>query len=368
MSGSSATTRRTRRGRGAAVAAAAVLATGTGVLAPAAPATTATEEPYAGYVFVYFTGEDTADGEQVYLAASRGDDPLAFDELGGGRPVLTSGLGEQGVRDPFLIRSPAGDRFFLIATDLRIHADGDWDRAQRHGSRSIMIWESEDLVTWSDQRMVEVSPPTAGNTWAPEAIWDPVREVYFVFWASKLYSVDDPDHVGDSHHRMLYATTRDFVEFSEPAVWVDPGHSVIDSTLIEHHGTYYRFTKDERDASAGSPCGEYLVAERAQDLLDPAWELVAECIGRPTPDGPGIERGEGPTVFKSNTEDRWYLFIDEFGGRGYVPFETTDLAEGRWTMSSGYELPASPRHGTVLPITRTEHDRLTEALSAAALR
>ncbi|APU14921.1 MULTISPECIES: glycoside hydrolase family 43 protein [Actinoalloteichus] len=367
MSGSPATPRTTTR-RGAAVAVAAVLATGTGVLAPTAPADTPSREPYAGYVFVYFTGEGTADGEQVYFAASRGDDPLAFDELGGGRPVLTSDLGDRGVRDPFLIRSPEGDRFFLIATDLRIHGNGDWDGAQRHGSRSIMIWESEDLVTWSDQRMATVSPPTAGNTWAPEAFWDADREVYVVFWASTLYAADDPDHVGDSHHRMLYATTRDFVEFSEPAVWVDPGHSVIDSTLIEHQGAYYRFTKDERDASASNPCGKYIVAERAEDLLDPSWDLVAECIGRPTEDGPGIERGEGPTVFKSNTVDKWYLFIDEFGGRGYVPFETTDLAEGRWTMSRDYDLPASPRHGTVLPVTQAEHDRLTEAFAAQAPR
>ncbi|NUT48623.1 MAG: glycosyl hydrolase family 43, partial [Saccharothrix sp.] len=68
-----------------------------------------------------------------------------------------------------------------------------------------------------------------------------------------------------------------------------------------------------------------------------------------------------PTVFKSNTEDRWYLFIDEFGGRGYVPFETTDLASGRWTLAANYELPSRPRHGTVLPVTKAELDRVRAA-------
>ncbi|WP_235999004.1 hypothetical protein [Qaidamihabitans albus] len=42
-----------------------------------------------------------------------------------------------------------------------------------------------------------------------------------------------------------------------------------------------------------------------------------------------------------------------------MPFETTNLASGTWTMSSDYQLPSSPRHGTVLPVTRAEHDRLT---------
>lgn len=329
----------------------AALALGTATATPARAA-----EPYAGYVFAYFTGEGTADGEQIYLAASRGDDPLRFDELNDGRPVLTSTLGDKGVRDPFLIRSPDGGTFYLIATDLRIYGNGDWDAAQRHGSRSIMVWESTDLVHWSDQRMVEVSPPTAGNTWAPEAFWDAERGQFVVFWASKLYSPDDPDHTGDSYNRMMYATTTDFRTFSEARVWVDPGYSVIDSTVIEEDGVYYRFTKDERGADGSNPCGKFIIEEKATDLLDPSWDFVADCIGK---GDPGISRGEGPTVFKSNTEDKWYLFIDEFGGRGYVPFETTDLASGRWTMSTGYQLPSSPRHGTVLPVTAAELDRLT---------
>ncbi|CAL9581486.1 hypothetical protein SUDANB171_05020 [Streptomyces sp. enrichment culture] len=308
---------------------------------------------YAGYLFVYFTGEDSADGEQVRMALSQGNDPLHWRELNGGRPVLTSSLGERGVRDPFIIRAPEGDRFYLIATDLRIHGNGDWDRAQRHGSLDIMVWESTDLVTWSAQRAVRVAPDTAGNTWAPEAYWDEQRGEFVVFWASKLYAQDDPDHTGNTHHRMMYATTRDFVTFGEPRVWSDPGHSVIDSTVVAHDGHYYRFTKDEREASAANPCGKFIVAERTRELRSTSWEFIADCIGSRS-----IARGEGPTVFKSNTEEKWYLFIDEFGGRGYVPFETTDLASGQWVLSTGYQLPASPRHGTVLPLTRAEYDRL----------
>lgn len=308
---------------------------------------------YAGYLFTYFTGEGTPNGEQIYFALSRGNDPLHWRQLNNGNPVLTSTLGDRGVRDPFIIRSPRGDRFFLIATDLRIFGNGDWDAAQRTGSKSIMVWESTNLVRWTDQRLVKVSPDTAGNTWAPEAFYDESLGAFVVFWASKIYAEDDPEHTGSTYNRMMYATTRDFRTFSAPRVWKDPGYSVIDSTVIKHDGTYYRFTKDERNPSSSGPCGKFIIAERSRSILDPEYDLVAECIGRGA-----ISRGEGPTVFKSNTEDRWYLFIDEFGGRGYVPFESTDLGSGRWTVSSGYALPTSPRHGTVLPVTRAEYDRL----------
>lgn len=313
---------------------------------------------YGGYLFFYFTGEGTATGEQIYLAASRGNDALRWDELNAGVPVLTSSLGDKGVRDPFIIRSPRGDRFYLLATDLRIHGNGDWDAAQRFGSKYIEVWESTDLVHWSAQRHVRVSPDTAGNTWAPEAYWDRTINAYVVFWASKLYAADDPDHTGDTYNRMLYATTRDFRTFSAPKVWLDPGYSVIDSTVIEHKGWYYRFTKDERGAAPDAPCGKFITEERSKRLRDTSYDFVADCVGQGA-----IARGEGPTAFKSNTENRWYMFIDEFGGRGYVPFQTTDLASGRWQPVASYELPASPRHGTVLPVTAAELARVRAAHS-----
>lgn len=313
---------------------------------------------YAGYLFAYFTGEGTSDGEQIRYALSRGNDALHWRELNAGKPVLTSTTGEKGLRDPFVIRSPEGDRFYMIATDLRMYqnSSGSWDQVQRHGSKSIMVWESRDLVNWTDQRLVQVSPDNAGNTWAPEAYWDDSLGAYVVFWASKLYADDDPDHTGSTYNKMLYATTKDFRTFSEPKVWNDPGYSVIDSTVVQHKGTYYRYTKDERDPSSSSPCSKFITAEKSASLTDTSYDFVSDCIGSGS-----LDRGEGPTVFKSNTEEKWYLFIDEYGGRGYVPFETTDLDSGKWTMSENYQLPASPRHGTVMPVTQEEYDRLLAA-------
>ncbi|MFF7043030.1 family 43 glycosylhydrolase [Streptomyces massasporeus] len=318
---------------------------------------------YAGYLFAYFTGEGTADGEQIRYALSRGNDPLHWRELNAGKPVLTSTTGEKGLRDPFVIRSPKGDKFYLIATDLRMYqnSSGSWDQVQRHGSKSIMVWESTDLVHWTDQRLVKISPDSAGNTWAPEAYWDDELDSYVVFWASKLYADDDPDHKGDTYNKMLYATTKDFRTFSEPKVWNDPGYSVIDSTVVKYEDEYYRYTKDERDPGSAGPCSKFITGEKSTSLTSTRYDFVADCIGKGA-----MDRGEGPTVFKSNTEKKWYLFIDEYGGRGYVPFETTDLASGKWTPSTNYQLPASPRHGTVLPVTQREYDRLLAAYPATS--
>ena len=309
--------------------------------------------PTTGYVFSYFTGNSIA-GEKIYLAASRGNDALRWDELNAGTPILESTKGTKGLRDPFLIRSPEGDRWYLIATDLSIGRNGDWDAAQRHGSQYIEVWESTDLLTWSEQRHVKVSPDNAGNTWAPEAYWDDELGAYVVFWASKLFADDDPNHTGSQHNRMMYATTRDFVTFSEAKVWQDSGKSLIDSTVLKEDGWYHRFTKDEGSASG---CTD-IIQERSRTLTAPLseWEHVTDCIGQKA----STRALEGPTIFKANEGDvnggGYYLFVDEYGGRGFIPMHSDSLDDPTWVIPTPYTLPTSPRHGTVAPVTKAELD------------
>jgi hypothetical protein len=167
-------------------------------------------DAFEGYAFAYFTGNSLA-GEKIYLAASQGNNALSWTELNNKQPILTSTMGTKGLRDPFVIRSAEGDKFYLLATDLSIGSGTSWGDSVRKGSLYLEIWESNDLKTWSKQRHVKVSPPTAGNTWAPEAYYDTTLGSYVVFWASSLYAESDTDHTGSTYHRMLYVTTRDFV-------------------------------------------------------------------------------------------------------------------------------------------------------------
>lgn len=69
-----------------------------------APGDATSDTDYAAYVFPYFTGESTDDGEKIHLAVSKGDDPNSWYTLNDGKPILESELGTKGLRDPFLIR------------------------------------------------------------------------------------------------------------------------------------------------------------------------------------------------------------------------------------------------------------------------
>jgi beta-xylosidase len=323
-------------------------------------------DPFEGYAFAYFTNNSRA-GENIYLAASEGNNALSWKELNNRQPILTSTEGTKGLRDPFVIRSAEGDTFYLLATDLSIGSGTSWGDAVRKGSLYLEIWESNDLKTWSKQRHVQVSPPTAGNTWAPEAYYDAELGSYIVFWASSLYDENDTGHTGNTYHRMLYVTTRDFVTFSDPVVWQDAGMSRIDSTVLQEGDKFFRFTKDE--GASGTGCAD-IIQERSSSLratLD-SWTQVAACIGK----NAGTSSVEGPTIFKANPNDingqKFYLFVDEYTGRGYIPLETADIANPNWKVSASYKLPTSPRHGTVIPVTAKELAALTTATKPTTRR
>ncbi|MCO1338832.1 hypothetical protein BJH93_08005 [Kocuria polaris] len=347
--------------------------------APAAPAPAAVDvndADYDAYVFPYFTGEGSDDSEKIHLAVSTGDDPMDWTTLNGGEPILESGLGTKGLRDPFLIRSHDGSTYYLIATDLKMHGGGSFGDAQETGSRSLMIWESTNLIDWSEQREATVAPEHAGNVWAPEAHWDAANGEYIVYWASALYPDDvapDDRDINTSYQRMMYATTTDFVEFSEPEIWIDEkrgdGRGMIDSTIAEVGDTFYRLAKDESDMTVRQESSDDLRLTQGVAEGD-GWDLIAERIGvgEPNPWGGTFTSGEGPTMFPSLTDDGWYLMIDQpsyHGGQGYLLFETEDLNSGDWTSVPEAQLPTSPRHGTVVPITAQEQSALLDAFPPA---
>ncbi|MSA12518.1 family 43 glycosylhydrolase [Lactonifactor sp. BIOML-A3] len=306
------------------------------------------ESDYTDYFFTYFAGEKYSNGEQVYFAASQ--DGLNWTDLNNNDPVLTSKLGEQGVRDPYILRSPEGDKFYMIATDLKIYGNNDWNRAQRAGSKSLMVWESTDLVNWSEQRMVEVARDDAGCTWAPEATYDEKTGEYIVYWASRV--AED----GYGKQRVYYAKTRDFYTFTEPEVMIEKSNDVIDTTILKENGSYYRYSKDESKKCIKADKVDTLLHANPVDLNTP----VLNNQG-------GVE---GPTIFKLNEDDnsewKYCLLVDNYGGIGYYPLVSNDLDGDFTKLTEGFRMPSRARHGTPMRITAEEYKNVVEAYGVPA--
>ena len=330
-----------------------------------------------GYLMVHFVEDSNGYAEKIYLSISRGDNPEQWDILNAGEPILASHLGTTGVRDPYLTQDPNTGTWYIVATDLRVFG-GDtgsgqcesWCHWSSQGSTKLNIWESDDLVHWSDQRQIDVrldadGEPQAelGMAWAPEATWEPNfygegEGAFVVYWSSNMY--ESEDHTGDSYSRVLWAATTDFTQdtWEYGGVMIDTDGNAIDTTVLKNDGNVYRAMKD-------NSFGDGIYMERSSDdewwLEDADWETIPTKIGAGWADNkPGGV--EGPAGFKRNDSDHWYLYVDVIPTIGYRPMETDDLDAGWEELhSSEFEMAPSTKHGGIVSLNRSEYDAIRTA-------
>jgi len=310
-------------------------------------------ETYDGYLMAHFTGESST-GEQIYFATST--DGLHWKDLNNSKPVLISDIGEKGVRDPSLIRSADGKKFWILATDLRIANKKGWNVAMHSGSTSLVIWESSDLVNWSEPWLADVAGaiPSAGCAWAPEAIYDEENKNYVVYWAT-ISPLDNIDKA-----RIYYATTSDFKNYSAPKMYINrPGkQGIIDTQIIKVQNSTYKYYRASGDGQITIEGGNSILGD---------WTN----IGNISHLGLTGRDAEGPILYKFNGVNKWGLMVDLYRkGTGYLPLVSEEMFDPnnfKRTNPSEYSLGTSrKRHGSILSITTAELNAVSEKWNSAA--
>lgn len=305
------------------------------------------------YLFVHFREKTTPDGEQVHFAVSR--DGFHWDALNGGRPVLWAYYGDHGVRDMTIVRDAPAGRFHIFATDLSL-AYGmrgryahDWDNISRHGSKCLAHWASDDLVHWSEERLIPLGGEAFGCLWAPDIIREAETGDYLLHFSASHASN------GFGPKAIYYCRTRDFEHFSEPALlYRKPDSGCIDSAMYREDGRYILFVKSEAEPQA--------MIELEGECATGPFRRVARFDAAMSAVTPG--QYEAPTAFRLD-DGRWCLFIDYYGRpgqyQGYVPFLADSLRGGAFVRADGaFSFPYGFKHGTVLPITEAEYRRMRE--------
>ncbi len=295
------------------------------------------------YLLSHFTSESLPDGEQVYFSVS--PDGLKWTEIHNSQPVLKSNIGQKGVRDPFITKSCIDNNYYIIATDLCIGKGTTWADSVRTGSHDMIIWSSPDLIHWSDPWTYTVSLDNIGCVWAPEAIYDKQRDCYLVFWASMTY------RPGQEGKQIIYQSqTKDFKTFTPPQIYIERPQHIIDTTIVEEDGIYYRFSKDESIKKC-------IKVDYGNDLLGPFTPVQSEILDN-------ISGVEGPTCYKLQ-DGNWCLLADRFlEHKGYFPILTKSIKSGNFVPLSEGEYDMGKlikRHGSVIEISTEEYKRLTES-------
>ena len=289
------------------------------------------------YLFTYFTG-NAPEKEQICYALS--DDGYNYTPLNHGAPVISSDTIAlaQCVRDPHILRCEDGKTFYMVCTDMR--SSLGWA-----SNRGMVLLKSADLINWQH---TAINFPTrytktwknVTRVWAPETIYDRQAGKYMVF-----YSLRTSDE--KSYDKIYYQYANpDFTDLEGEPQWLfDAGNATIDGDIVYNPADqlYHLFYKQES--------GRGIYQATARQLTD-KWQMLPGNVEQTK------ESVEGVGVCRTIDGQSWIIMYDCYGNGHYQFCRSADLKTFQLVQNTKTKGAFTPRHGTVIPITRAEKERL----------
>ena len=328
--------------------------------AAAKPKRALTEKDMGAYLFTYFS--DPTHG--LFMAISY--DGYTFTAVNNAEPIISGdSIAEQhGIRDPHIYRAPNG-KFYIAMTDLHIFGKQkgirttQWEREEKYGwgnNRGLVLMASDDLIHWTHHvaRIDKLFPEKFGEvacTWAPQTIWDPAvgkPMVYFTIrqqagGRTKLYYsyADEAFTTLETEPQLLF-------EYPDTTI------QVLDADICPMPDGRYFMTYVSQENPGGI---KYMISDRINHFDDyHAEQIDTERTGC-----------EAPNVWKRIGQKKWVVMYDIYtihpNNFGFV--ETSDFktftplgrfGEGKMKMTNF----VSPKHGSVIHITKAEAKRLEQ--------
>ena len=263
-----------------------------------ASTTTLQAKKKVAYLFTYFTG-NAPEQEQICYAIST--DGFSYTPLNDGNPVISSDTIslKKGVRDPHILRGEDG-YFYMVVTDMR--SSQGWT-----SNRGIVLMRSKNMGNWTHHTL-NFPEKYAGTmfanvirVWAPQTIYDKKAKKYMVYFSILTDDGQCP------YDKVFWAyANEDFSDLEgEPKVLFD-----------------YK-----------KPSGTFEDTDKAV---------------------------EGSGVFQ-RIEGDWVLMYDCYMNGHYQFCTSKDLMKFKRVQDTATQGAFTPRHGTVIAITKKELKRLQKA-------
>jgi hypothetical protein len=292
------------------------------------------------YLFTYFNSNDPKD-EQICYALS--EDGYNYTPINDGMPVIESDTiaFTQCVRDPHILRAEDGKTFYMVVTDMK--SSLGWS-----SNRGMVLLKSTDLINWQHSAINFPTRYTKAwknviRVWAPETIYDRKAGKYMVFYSLRT---SDPK----SYDRIYYQyANKDFTDLEGEPQWLfDAGNATIDGDIVYNDADqmYHLFYKQES--------GRGIYQAVAKELTD-KWQMIGGNVEQTK------EAVEGVGVCKAIDGKSWIIMYDCYGNGHYQFCKSEDLKTFKFVQNTEMKGKFTPRHGTIIPITRAEKERLLKA-------
>jgi hypothetical protein len=309
------------------------------------------------YLLVYF--KDDTHG--LHMALSR--DGYSFTDVNNGLPVMAGDtIAEQkGIRDPHIYRGPDG-QFYLAMTDLHIfaqkagHRTTEWQREGKEygwgNNRAMVLMKSKDLVRWSraNLRVDQAFPglDSIGCAWAPETIYDPQQKKLMIYFTMRFKN---------GPNKLYYAYTNDaFTKLeSEPKLLFQYPKEVsyIDGDITQVGSRFHLFYVPHD--------GEPGIKQATSRAINSGYQYDSTWYDTEP------KACEAPNVWKRIGTNKWVLMYDIYGinPHNFGFRETSDFVHfndlGRFNegvmKATNF---SSPKHGSVIHLTKKEAQRLAD--------
>ena len=316
------------------------------------------EKDMGAYLFTYFNDPT----HSLFMAISY--DGYTFTAVNGNKPVIAGdSIAEQhGIRDPHIYRAPNG-KFYIVMTDLHVFGKqkglriSQWERPQKYdwgNNRGLVLMASDDLIHWThhEARIDKLFPEKFGElgcAWAPQTIWDPAVNKPMVYFTirqqpgarTKLYYsyADEAFTTLETEPQLLF-------EYPDEKI------QTLDADICPMPDGRYFMTYVAQESPGGI---KYMISDRINQFNDYHPEQIDS-----------ENRGcEAPNVWKRIGENKWVIMYDIYSVNphnfGFV--ETSDFKTfkplGRFNegvmKATNF---VSPKHGSVIHITKAEAKRL----------
>lgn len=298
------------------------------------------EKDFVAYLFVYFTGNRVEEEAVRYAISSDGYNYYALNK---NNPVIPSAKisSTGGVRDPHILRAQDGKTFYMVLTDMT--SSKGWN-----SNRAMVLMRSTDLINWTSS-VINIQQKYKNQedllrVWAPQTIYDPAVNKYMVYWSMK--HGEEPDII-----YYAYANA-DFTDLEgEPKVLFIPKNKkpCIDGDIIYKNGIFHLFYKTEGH-------GDGIRKAMTDSLGSGVW------IEQPGYKQQTNEAVEGSSIFKLINTDTYILMYDVYKKGKYQFCESRDLDVFK-AIDTKISMDFHPRHGTIIPVTRRELQKLVDTFS-----
>lgn len=295
-------------------------------------------EDYVAYLFAYFNG-NRVEEEAVRYAIS--PDGYNFLSMNKDNPVIDSKeiSSTGGVRDPHILRCEDGKTFYMVVTDMT--SSKGWN-----SNRAFVMLKSTDLINWTSS-VINIQQKYTGQedlkrVWAPQTVYDKKAKKYMVYWSMKY---------GNNADVIYYAyANKDFTDIEgkpKPLFIPSNGAYCIDGDIVWKDDTYYMFYKTDADNRSG------IRLATTKNLTSNKWKEY-DGFREDTSD-----KVEGSSVYKLINSDTYIMMYDLFTTHSYEFAESKDLINFK-SLKGKTSVNFHARHGSVIPITLEELNRLTE--------